>query len=104
MDQPKDEGLRYDKGKIRWDLLPWDVLKEIAEVYTKGAEKYAPRNWEKGMPWSKCWRPLLSHFYQWMMKKDRDEELGTYHMAMVAWNAMALMAYELRKVGTDDRP
>lgn len=31
------EGLKYDNGKLRWDLLPLDQVEKIVEVYTFGA-------------------------------------------------------------------
>ena len=37
-----------DKG--RFDLLPFFGLQEVARHYGDGAEKYSPRNWEKGLP------------------------------------------------------
>ena len=95
---------RYDHGKPRWDLLPFDALTEVVVVYTKGAEKYTDRNWELGMSWSRMFRSMLSHAFKWWLGSSRDKELGTYHMAMVVWNALGLLTYEIRKVGTDDRP
>jgi hypothetical protein len=99
-----EPGLRYDKGKPRWDLLPADALEELVLVYTRGAEKYADRNWEKGMSWSRCFRSMLSHTWKWWGGEQYDDETGLHHLAHVAWNALALVAYEKRKVGTDDRP
>lgn len=103
-----EPGLRRDAGKPRWDLLPADALLELVNVYTKGAEKYADRNWEKGMSWHRCFRPLLSHAFKFWSGRSFDTEgpgaTGCHHMAMVAWNALALCAYDLRQVGTDDRP
>jgi hypothetical protein len=95
--------LRYDTGKIRYDLLPADGLEELAKVYTKGAEKYAPRNWEKGMDWSRCLGSLMRHTWKFWRGETIDPETGCHHMAMAAWNALALCVYDLRKVGTDDR-
>jgi len=100
----KNAGLRYDQGKIRWDLVPPDAMLEIARIYTRGAEKYAPRNWELGMDWGKCLRALKSHLNKWELGETFDDELtDCRNMAMVAWNAMALLSYEMRKIGKDDR-
>lgn len=99
-----EPAMRNDKGKIRYDLLPFDALSEVALVYTKGAEKYADRNWELGMSWSRMFRSLLSHLFKWWSGRTYDDELKTRHMAMVVWNALGLLTYEIRKVGTDDRP
>lgn len=99
---PDGGGLRYDAGKPRTDLLPADGLLELAQLYTAGAVKYGDRNWERGMPWSKVLGPLLRHLLRWMVGQARDPETGLSHMTHVAWNAMALVVYELRGIGTDD--
>lgn len=96
-------GLRYDDGKERVDLIPADAMMELGRVYGAGAKKYAERNWERGMPWSKCLGPLLRHLFKWMRGEKFDPEDGQLHIAKVAWNAIALLTYELRKIGLDDR-
>lgn len=102
---PDGGGLRHDQGKLRYDLLPPDAIEEITRVYTRGAEKYADRNWERGMRWGTCLRALKSHLTKWEKGETFDDELSDCrHLAMVAWNAIALLTYELRDIGTDDRP
>lgn len=95
-------GLRYDDGKIRMELLPFDALRSVAEVLTVGAKKYAPRNWERGMLWSKCVGCLMRHLVSRMMGERLDKESGLPHLAHVAVNALFLLTYELRGAGTDD--
>lgn len=97
-------GLRYDDGKTRYDLIPFDALHAVAEVYTQGAVKYAPRNWEKGMLYSRCLGSLMRHVAAWQNGEDVDAESGSHHMAHAAWNALALLTYNLRGTGSDDRP
>ena len=41
----KGSGLRYNEGKNRLDLIPAFAYKKIGDVFTKGAQKYAPNNW-----------------------------------------------------------
>lgn len=98
-----EAALRYDAGKLRYDLLPVDSLEELTKVYTVGAKKYADHNWAKGMSWSRCLGSLMRHTWKFWRGEDYDEETGCHHMAMAAWNAMALCSYSMRKVGTDDR-
>lgn len=95
-------GLRDDAGKTRMELLPFDALEAVARVLTKGAAKYAPRNWERGMSWQKCVGCLLRHLTARMMGEKLDKETGEPHLAHVATNALFLLTYELRKIGTDD--
>lgn len=37
----KQTAKRYNKGKLRYELLPTHALKSVVEVYTKGAHKYS---------------------------------------------------------------
>lgn len=96
-------GIKYDVGKLRYDLLPADGLEELVKVYTAGAVKYADRNWELGMSWSRILGSLMRHTWKFWRGETHDPETGCHHMAMACWNAMALCVYSLRNVGTDDR-
>lgn len=96
------EGVRFDQGKLRYDLLPPDGIEELVRVYTKGAEKYADRNWEKGMAWGRILGSLLRHTYAFVKGETHDKETGCHHMAMAAWNCLALCVYDMRKVGIND--
>jgi len=105
MVEADNKGLRYSEGKLRYDLFPPDAYEEIVKVYTEGARKYASRNWERGMDWSQCLRALKSHLNKWELGKTHDDELTECrHLAMVAWNAIALLTYELRDIGNNDIP
>jgi hypothetical protein len=96
-------GLRYNEGKPQWDLMPYDALGQLAMVYTRGAQKYAPHNWLRGMDWSKCFASMQRHAAAWHAGEDFDKESGQHHMAHVAWNALALLTYQMRGLGVDDR-
>ena len=97
------EGVKDDKGKDRWDLLPWDAVDVLVKVYTMGAAKYADRNWEKGMSWSRILGAMLRHMRDRVIKGEYlDKESGLPHFAHMAWCAITLLTYDMRKVGTDD--
>ena len=96
--------LRFDEGKPPIHLIPTEGILGLASVYAKGAAKYAPRNWEKGMDWCRCYNSLMRHALAWMSGQDTDPETGLPHMAQVAWNAIAILTYAERKIGKDDRP
>ena len=102
-------GRKDDQGKLRYDLAPFDAIDEIVKVLNFGAKKYADRNWEKGMNWSRPYGALLRHMSAWFMSKvtsksDKDEETGLSHLAHAGCCVLFLLAYELRGVGQDDRP
>ena len=103
-------GLRYDAGKNLLDLIPPEWVWALGMILTKGAKKYAARNWERGMKYSKVMGPLKRHLTKYEAGEQYDygtpDEPGTncHHLAIVAWNALALMSYELRGIGEDDLP
>lgn len=88
----------------RFDLIPQGPLWTLAELYGKGAEKYAARNWERGYEWSKSFAALNRHLSLFWSGQDLDEETGLPHMASVAWHAFALMQFMEQHPDFDDRP
>ena len=76
----KQEGLRYNEGKLRLDLITPQIIKGIGDVLTKGAEKYADRNWELGMSWSKVIASLKRHLLAIEKGEDYDKETGLLHV------------------------
>ena len=97
------QGLRFNSGKVRFDLVPHEAEEALAEHYGRGAMKYPGRNWENGMPWMGVAASLRRHLNKWLAGEDYDEETGGHHMIAVAWNAIALFTYFVRGLGTDDR-
>jgi len=103
-DDPSKGGVRRDAGKLRWSLFHWTAAKVVLEVTEFGAGKYTPRNWEKGMDWSRVFDSLHRHLEKWWAGETYDQETGLPHLAHAAWNALSLLTYEIRGIGTDDRP
>lgn len=103
MSKLPDEGRKDDAGKARWDLLPFDALDEVAIVLKYGAEKYAPRNWEKGMAWGRLLGAALRHLASWSIGREYDPESKLPHLSHAACCVLMLLALHKRNVGTDDR-
>jgi hypothetical protein len=99
------KGRRYNKGKLRYDLVSNIALKEIVKVYTKGAEKYTDydekgnivydgsNNWRKGLLWMDCIASAKRHIEQFVEGIDIDEEMKTLHLANACWNLMAIIDF-----------
>lgn len=98
------EGKKFDAAKPPIHLLPWDALDEVVKVLALGEKKYGARNWEKGMDWHRLFRAGVGHLKDWFLRKGPDEESGISHLAHAACCCLFLLAYEIRKVGKDDRP
>lgn len=108
------EGRKDDDGKVRMELLPPELLWAVADILTFGAKKYADRNWERGMAWSRPFGALMRHMWAWWAGKtpttrsflhgELDSETGRSHLWHAGCCIAFLIAYEERGVGTDDRP
>ena len=85
----------------RFDLIPPEASWALAEVYGRGAKKYADKNWEKGYKWGLSVAALERHLNLWKRGEKLDED-GNYHIIQVAWHAFCLFTFELRGLGTDD--
>jgi len=100
----KGEGIRFNEGKRRYDLVhPW-AHEQMVNVLTKGSLKYAERNWEKGMAWSNVISSLKRHLAAIEAGEDRDLESGELHASHLACNAHFLTAYYKIFPEGDDRP
>lgn len=98
-------GLRYADGKCRVELIPPEWPWALGMVLTRGAIKYADRNWERGMAWSYMIGSTLRHVFKFICGERYDKESGNHHLAHAAWNCLALMSYDIRgSIGTNDLP
>jgi hypothetical protein len=97
-------GVKHDGGKAPWHLLPFDAVRCIVAVLAFGAGKYAERNWEQGMDWSRVFGALMRHLTAWWEGERKDPETGMSHLWHAGCCVLFLIAYELRGAGRDDRP
>ena len=92
-----------DFGKGRYDLISPFALRRMALHYENGAAKYADRNWEKGMNFSRYVNSAIRHMWKYVMGMT-DED----HLAAAAWNIFAIMHHqelgEDVSKGLDDMP
>ena len=88
----------------RFDLIPSAMMWELAEHYSKGAEKYAERNWERGTDWSLNFAAAQRHLWQWWNGEDVDEETGSSHLIAVIWHMAALHTFTITHPELDNRP
>lgn len=87
-------------GKGRYDLISPYATRRLAKWMELGAKKYADRNWEKGMPFSRYADAAKRHLDKFIMGME-DED----HLAAVAFNVFAIMHHqELGQLELDDMP
>lgn len=114
------EARRYNKGKLRYELISKIANEEKAKVYTLGAHKYTlykdlegniikgsdislseasnyeiyddgANNWKKGLPATDVLESLRRHIEAYAKGEDYDPDLGTFHLANAAWNIDVLL-------------
>ncbi len=102
------------------DLECWETLLALSKKHYNISETPLPKvwskdgetlsssitgehNWAKGMKYSRVFGACMRHLWQWWWTGEPDKESGKSHL----WHAAAciafLIAYEVRKVGEDDR-
>lgn len=94
------EGRKNDRldGKLRWELLPLSLIKEVVKVYHFGASKYSPNTWqqlENGYERYKA--ALFRHLIAYEEGETHDPESGLHHLAHMAWNGLAMLYFALKK-------
>lgn len=77
------------QGKGRFDLLSIYAIQRVAGIYERGAEKYGPRNYEKGIPLSRYIDSALRHLFQFV-----EGDVSEDHSSAALWNLMALVQTE----------
>jgi len=77
---------KVDTTKLRFDLIPVEILTELAKHYTKSLDKYPADNWRKATKEESriykeaAWR----HFIAWQSNLE-DEN----HAMATVWNIIA---------------
>ena len=75
--------------KPRPDLISPFFLERLGEHLRKGAIKYQPWNWAKGIPSSRCYESAMRHLMRYAQGYT-DED----HLAAAAFNIMAIIHNE----------
>ena len=112
-----DSGATKQVKEARYDMIPADALRILAEHYGKGAEKYPPfdsgdglgilDNYRRGYHWSLSFAAMQRHSWQFWNGEDIDPETGSPHLIAAAWHCLTMVHWmnnpELAQK-YDDRP
>ena len=98
----KHGGSKYDGNKAQFGLLPPDALEAVAEVMTKGAEKYSANNW-CGLELSRVLNSLERHINKFKSGIDYDADSGQHHLAHAIANTMMAYHIAMNFKNQDDR-
>jgi len=94
-----------EKGQklARLGSLDPQALLEVGKVAGFGEQKYSRLNYMKGYDWNLSFDAMLRHSLSFWNGEDLDPESGLPHMAHAAWQALTLLAFFLKDIGTDTR-
>lgn len=104
MKRVRKPGTKYDSGKLRYDLIPISAEVALAEVLTYGAKKYAERDWEKGIAYSRVYAAARRHLAKWWEGVDLDSESKLAHLHHALCNIAFLIEFSKTHKDLDDRP
>lgn len=96
------EGKKNDflDDKLRWDLLPMEEIEDIVKVYHAGAKKYGDNNWQNLDNGFERYRAaMMRHMMEYMKGERIDADTGCFHLAQVAWGAIAMLYYDKHNKG-----
>jgi len=106
------DGMKFDKFKEKWALLPMSVMKGVVWVLTFGTIKYARDNWKKvDNAVTDYYSALQRHLESWWNDGDYEhgeafdseysiqEGVGTHHL----WHALCCLIFitwfEMQRLG-----
>ncbi len=84
-------------------LIPPEVLHQLAELFGRGAQKYAKWNWRRGYDWSLSYDALQRHLNLFWSGIDFDEETGAKHIVNAMWHCCVLATFMDEHPDKDDR-
>src|SRR3990172_5924587 len=99
-------GRKDDAGKTAAHLFSVPAFLGTSRILAFGANKYEPRNWEKGILYSRVYSALLRHMMAWWQCEELDEETGESHL-LHAMCCVMFLAHFSESGGYetfDDRP
>jgi len=85
-------GIKFDKEKLRYDLIPIKSLEEIAKVFGYGFKKYGAHNWEKGINFSRLYSATLRHLFAYWNGEDNDTDSGINHLSHAIVNLCMMLS------------
>lgn len=96
-------GKKFDGGKDRWDLIPMEAVEQLVRVFTFGAEKYGPNNWQNLSDFrNRFFGAMMRHKMLADKGETFDPESGLMHSAQVAWNALVLLWKDMQDIPAEE--
>ena len=88
-------GKKNDNGKLRYDLLPVEIIEKVVEVLTLGAVEYGDNNWKAvSNAKERYYAAAMRHIVEWRKGNKLDEKYSTEHLAHAVCNLIFLMYFD----------
>jgi hypothetical protein len=85
-----DYSIKDDFGKLRYDLIPVEVIEELAKVLTHGASKYTANSWKR-VEIDRYYAALWRHLMAWRKGEKVDSDSGLSHLGHAIANLSFLL-------------
>jgi hypothetical protein len=96
---PTIEGPKYDEDKLRYDLVPPQAIKALAETLTIGAIKYAPNSWQIVPDAERRYTAaMMRHFEAYRSGEEFDPETKLSHLAHCIANISFLLYFQSERI------
>jgi len=93
-------GAKDDRGKARWDLLPYGPLSEVVDVLTHATAsgKYGPDNWKR-VPDARrrYFAAAQRHLVAWKLGEAEDPDSGKSHLAHAVCCLLFMLWFDQEK-------
>lgn len=95
-------GPKYDQDKLRYDLIPPQATKALAEALTVGAAKYAPNSWQLVPEAERRYTAaLMRHFEAYRSGEEFDPETKLSHLSHVLANVSFLLHFQQERLNAN---
>lgn len=92
------EFMKFDGGKLQYNLIPPRAMEELAKVLTYGAQKYDANNWQKVDDPTRYVDALYRHLEAWRAGEAKDKESGLSHLSHALANITFLIYFEDQRI------
>ena len=94
----EDKGMKFDKDKVRLELVPPELIEGAGKVLTFGAKKYEDENWRNYTKedFPRLVGALMRHIEAYRKGEIFDLESGLPHLAHAATNIGFLLTLDER--------
>lgn len=97
------KALRFNEGKLRWNLVWWPAIAVMGWVLEMGVIKYTFDNWKKGLNREEILESMQRHLIALFEGQEDDPESKIHHMGHIMCNAMFYLYHHTHKSFTKQR-